>query len=205
MLNTHLALLQQRYGAMESCVDAISQAFVLMRDCIAAEGTLLLAGNGGSAADADHWTGELLKGFCKLRPLPAEARASMRPDLADKLQGGIRAIPLTGFAAFTTAFSNDVDANLIWAQLVYTLGRTGDIFIGISTSGNAKNVCAAAEAARAKGLKVIGLTGAKGGTLKSLSDVCICVPATETFHVQELHLPTYHCLSLMLEDEFFNE
>lgn len=202
-MSPHLELLQQRYPAMGACIDTMQQAYLAMRDCIAQDGTLLLAGNGGSAADADHWTGELLKGFCKLRPLPADARASMRPELANKLQGGIRAIPLTGFAAFTTAFSNDVDANLIWAQLVYTLGRRGDVFIGISTSGNAKNVCAAAEAARAKGLKVIGLTGAKGGMLKGLSDVCICVPVTETFQVQELHLPTYHCLSLMLEDEFF--
>lgn len=176
-----------------------------MRDALLQEGTLFLAGNGGSAADADHWTGELLKGFCKLRPLSAEVRSRLRPELAEHLQGGIRAIPLTGFPAFTTAFSNDVDPALIWAQLVHTLGRKGDVFIGLSTSGNARNVGLAAEAAGAKSLKIVGLTGKGGGALAALCDVCICVPATETYHVQELHLPVYHCLSLMLEDEFFTE
>lgn len=204
-MQLQLETLTRRHPVMAECVDSIERAFTLMRDSLRAEGTLYLAGNGGSAADADHWTGELLKGFCKMRPLSAEDRARMRPDIADKLQGGIRAIPLTGFSAFTTAFSNDVSAELVWAQLVYTLGRKGDVFIGLSTSGNARNVCLAAEAARAKGLVVVGLTGKHGGTLKGLCDLCICVPATETYHVQELHLPTYHCLSLMLEDEFFTE
>lgn len=204
-MDKHLGTLTQRHPAMTACVDSIGQAFVLMRDSLRQEGTLFLAGNGGSAADADHWSGELLKGFCKLRPLSELAQSRMRPEIASKLQGGIRSIPLTGFPAFTTAFSNDVDPELVWAQLVYTLGRRADVFIGLSTSGNAKNVCTAAEAARAKGLKVIGLTGQSGGKLKSLCDLCICVPATETYQVQELHLPTYHCLSLMLEDEFFTE
>lgn len=203
-MNKHLETLRNRHPVLSSCVETIEQAFTLLRDSLQREGTLFLAGNGGSAADADHWSSELLKGFCKLRPLSAEARARLRPDIADKLQGGIRAIPLTGFPAFTTAFSNDVDPGLVWAQLVHTLGRENDVFIGLSTSGNAKNVCFAAEAARARGLKVVGLTGQGGGTLKGLCDLCICVPATETFHVQEFHLPVYHCLSLMLEDEFFD-
>lgn len=203
-MNKHLDILRERHPVLSPCVEAIEQAFTLMLSSLQGEGTLFLAGNGGSAADADHWSGELLKGFCKLRPLPEEARSRLRPELADKLQGGIRAIPLTGFPAFTTAFSNDVDPGLVWAQLVHTLGRKHDVFIGLSTSGNAKNVCFAAEAARARGLTVIGLTGQHGGTLKGLCDLCIRVPAIETFHVQELHLPVYHCLSLMLEDEFFD-
>ena len=203
-MTPHLETLKQRHPVLTDCMHTIEQAFLIMRDSIAQEGTLFLAGNGGSAADADHWSGELLKGFCKQRPLPVEARSRMRPELADRLQGGIRAIPLTGFPAFTTAFSNDVEPSLVWAQLVHTLGRKGDVFIGLSTSGNASNVCAAAEAARAKGLTIVGLTGQRGGALKALCDLCICVPATETYHVQELHLPVYHCLSLMLEDEFFS-
>ncbi|MGI4981503.1 MAG: D-sedoheptulose-7-phosphate isomerase [Janthinobacterium lividum] len=202
-MNKHLETLSVRHPALLPCIDTINRAFTLLRDSLQQDGTLFLAGNGGSAADADHLTGELLKGFCNLRPLTADARSGLRPEIADKLQGGIRAIPLTGFPAFTTAFSNDVDPNLVWAQLIHTLGRPGDVFIGLSTSGNAKNVCAAAEIARARGLKVMGLTGQSGGNLKDLSNVCIRVPATETYHVQELHLPTYHCLALMLEDEFF--
>jgi D-sedoheptulose 7-phosphate isomerase len=202
-LNTHLETLKRRHPALAPCIETIDQAFALMRDALRAEGTLFLAGNGGSAADAEHWSGELLKGFCKKRPLELEVRNRMRPEIATKLQGGLRAIPLTGFTAFTTAFANDVEPELAWAQLVHTLGHEGDVFIGLSTSGNAKNVCLAAEAARAKGLKVVGLTGQHGGALKPLCDLCICVPAMETYHVQELHLPTYHCLSLMLEDEFF--
>lgn len=203
-MHVHLETLTRRHPVLSACVLSIEQAFTVMRDSLRGEGTLFLAGNGGSAADADHWSGELLKGFCKLRPLSAADRARMRPDIADRLQGGLRSIPLTGFAAFTTAFSNDVAPELAWAQLVYTLGRPGDVFIGLSTSGNARNVCLAAESAKAKGMTVVGLTGQRGGRLKGLCDLCICVPATETYHVQELHLPVYHCLSLMLEDEFFS-
>jgi D-sedoheptulose 7-phosphate isomerase len=203
-MNAHLEILKQRHPVLAPCLRTIENAFTIMRDSLGQDGTLFLAGNGGSAADADHWSGELLKGFCKMRPLSETARGNMRPELADRLQGGLRAIPLTGFPAFTTAFSNDVDPSLAWAQLVQTLGREGDVFIGLSTSGNAANVCLAAEAARARRLTVVGLTGQHGGALKALCDLCICVPATETFHVQELHLPVYHCLSLMLEDEFFS-
>ena len=204
-MNTHLETLKRRHPPLAGCIESIEQAFTLMRDSLQRNGTLFLAGNGGSAADAEHWSGELLKGFCKKRPLAPEIRNRMRPEIAGKLQGGLRAIPLTGFTAFSTAFANDVEPDLVWAQLAYTLGREGDVFIGLSTSGNARNVCLAAESARARGLKVVGLTGQHGGALKPLSDLCICVPATETYHVQELHLPTYHCLSLMLEDEFFTE
>jgi D-sedoheptulose 7-phosphate isomerase len=176
----------------------------LLRDAIANGGKLLLCGNGGSAADADHWAGELLKGFKSKRMLSPAARAGLPAAIADSLQGAIPAIPLTGFAALTTAFANDVDGDLTFAQLTHALGRPGDVLIGLSTSGNARNVCAAATVARVRGLRILGLTGASGGTLAPLCDICLRVPAAETFRAQEFHLPIYHCLSLMLEDDFFS-
>jgi D-sedoheptulose 7-phosphate isomerase len=184
-------------------VPSIQQAYTVLRLCFRSGGKVLLCGNGGSAADADHWAGELLKGFCKTRPLSRQQRGRLRPAIAAKLQGALPAIPLTSFPAASTAFGNDVDPDLAYAQLTSALGRRGDVLVGLSTSGNAANVCAAAEVARAKGLKVIGLTAASGGKLKGLSDVCICAPTQETYRAQEYHLPIYHCLSLMLEEEFF--
>jgi D-sedoheptulose 7-phosphate isomerase len=199
----HLENLLQRSPVLGSCRETIRNAFTLLRHSFRAQGKLLLCGNGGSAADADHWAGELLKGFCSKRPLDSVARAKLPEALGTRLQGALPVIPLTGFPAFTTAFGNDVSPELAFAQLVWALGNAHDIFIGISTSGNARNVCAAAQAARARGLATIALTGEKGGLLKPLCDVSICVPAHETYLIQELHLPIYHCLSLMLEDEFF--
>ncbi len=164
----------------------------------------LICGNGGSASDSEHWAGELLKGFCKSRKLPAAEADSLSANLRDRLQGGLPIIPLTGFPAFSTAFANDVSPELIFSQLVWVLGVDGDCFIGISTSGNASNVCLAAEAARGRRMTRIALTGENGGDLRSLCDLTIRVPERETYLVQELHLPIYHCLSLMLEDEFFS-
>jgi D-sedoheptulose 7-phosphate isomerase len=181
----------------------ILAAFTLLHTCLRAGGKLLLCGNGGSAADADHWAGELLKGFKRTRPLPASARAGLPDPLAAALQGALPAIPLTGFPALASAFGNDVDPTFIYAQLTHALGRPGDVWIGLSTSGNAANVCAAAQVARARGLATLGLTGATGGKLAPLCDLSLRVPATETFRIQEYHLPIYHCLSLMLEDAFF--
>jgi D-sedoheptulose 7-phosphate isomerase len=134
-----------------------------------------------------------------------QERGTLRPEIAQKLQGALPAIPLTSFPAASTAFGNDVDPALAYAQLTSALGRPGDVFVGLSTSGNAKNVGAAAEVARAKGLPVIGLTGASGGKLKAWCTVCICAPSTETYRIQEYHLPIYHCLSLMLEENFFGQ
>lgn len=202
-MNEHLSNLIRRAPELEPLQPDIQAAFHLLRDAVAAGKKLLLCGNGGSAADADHWSGELLKGFKKKRPLTAAQSAGLPPDLAGKLQGGIRAIPLTGFVALSTAFGNDVDPDLCFAQLVNALGDPGDVLIGISTSGNARNVAAAAGVARARGMRILGLTGRDGGRLKSLCDVCLRMPSDETYRIQELHLPLYHCLSLMLEDEFF--
>ena len=203
MNNNHLDHLFERAPELRPLRDQIDASFLLLRDAIASGGKLLLCGHGGRAADADHWAGELPKGFKSKRTLSPAARAGLPAGIADSLQGAIPAIPLTGFAALTTAFANDVDGDLAFAQLTHALGRPGDVLIGLSTSGNARNVCAAATVARVRGLRVLGLTGASGGTLAPLCDICLRVPAAETFRAQEFHLPIYHCLSLMLEDDFF--
>ncbi len=194
--------LLHRYPALHECSEDILKAFELLKETFLNDRKILLCGNGGSAADSDHWAGELLKGFSHPRPLSLQARKGLPADLADRLQWALPAIPLTGFAALSTAFGNDVDPELVFAQLVFGLGQTGDVLVGLSTSGNSANVCQAAKVARHKKLQVLTLTGAKGGKLKELSDVCIRVPATETPIVQEFHLPIYHCLCLMLEDHF---
>ena len=201
--NPHLHLLLERAPALVTCIPDIERAFEAMRESLSQEGKLLLCGNGGSAADADHWAGELLKGFCRKRPLDLEDQAKLPPEIGSRLQGALPAIPLTSFPGLTTAFANDVAPELIFAQLVWGLGNEGDVFVGISTSGNAKNVCAAAQTARARGLVTVGMTGLSGGQLKDYCDIMIQVPIQETYRVQEYHLPIYHCLSLMLEEAFF--
>ena len=212
MVNTHIELLMQRYPVLSVCRVDIEAACENLISCYEQEGKLLLCGNGGSCADSDHIAGELLKGFLKKRPLSAEQIASMQascptlsPHLLEKLQGGLPAIPLTAMAAMFTAFCNDVDPELVYAQQVLALGKPGDVLIGISTSGNAKNVAAAAKVAKGLGATVIGLTGRDGGVLKELADICICVPETETYKVQELHLPAYHCLCAAVEEHFFDQ
>ena len=203
MKDPHLDYLCKRAPELTPLRNQIDASFRMLRNAIAGGGKLLLCGNGGSAADAEHWAGELLKGFKSKRPLAPPARAGLPAAIADSLQGAIPAIPLTGFAALATAFANDVNGDLTFAQLTHALGRPGDVLIGLSTSGNARNVCAAATVARVRGLHTLGLTGASGGALAPLCDVCLRVPTAETFRAQEFHLPIYHCLSLMLEDEFF--
>ena len=202
-MNKHINDLIEAHPALASCAGEIEAAYEKLRASFADGGKLLLCGNGGSDADADHWAAELLKGFVKKRPLPPEQRKQLSTEVAERLQGALPAIPLTGFAAFQTAFANDVDSTFAFAQLVWALGATGDVLVGISTSGQAENVCAAMNAARAKNLVTVGLTGQSGGRLKELTDVCIRAPASETHRVQELHLPIYHCLCLMLEETFF--
>jgi len=200
----HIAELLNRRPELAPLAADIRKAADMFLECFRSGGNALIAGNGGSAADADHWAGELMKGFESRRPLTQEQRAGLRPELADKLQQAVPCIPLTGFPALRTAVANDIDPTLEFAQLVMALGRPGSLFVGLSTSGNAGNVCAAAEVARAKGLKVLGLTGEGGGRLADLCDLCIRVPASRTLEVQELHLPVYHTLCLLIEDEFFS-
>lgn len=168
------------------------------------------AGNGGSAADCEHISGELLKGFRLKRAIPAadaDTLARLYGDtgkkLATMLQRGLSAIPLCSMTSLSTAVANDTDAEMVYAQQVYAAGRPGDVLLGISTSGNAANVCSAARVAKAFGMRAVGLTGADGGALHTLCDVSIRVPAREVYRIQEYHLPVYHCLCAMLELEFF--
>jgi len=200
----------KRYPALECCKEQIEAARDTLIECYEKGGKLLLCGNGGSSADCDHIVGELMKGFLLKRPINEADKARMRadsPELSDKtlnsLQMGLPAISLTSISALNTAFANDVDPELIYAQSVFALGKADDVLIAISTSGNAKNVCEAARVAGAIGMKVIALTGRDGGKLKSLSDVCVIAPECETYKIQELHLPIYHYICAEVEKHFF--
>jgi D-sedoheptulose 7-phosphate isomerase len=206
----YLEELMERYPALTCVKDEILKAYEVLETCYENGGKLLIAGNGGSCADAEHIVGELMKGFVKRRAVSeefakklAEADPERGKELAEKLQGGLAAIALTGHPGLSTAFLNDVDGDLIFAQQTYGYGKTGDVLLGISTSGNSKNVMYAMAAAKALGMKTIGLTGKDGGQLKTAADVTIVVPESETFKIQELHLPIYHALCLMLEERFF--
>mgnify|MGYP004729223029 FL=1 len=202
--------LVMRYPVLGIVRDDVNKAYSLLEACYENGGKLLIAGNGGSAADAEHIVGELMKGFVKRRPLPKELKRALidtdpirGSELSEKLQQGLPAIALTNHAALSSAFANDVDGMLSYAQQVNGYGKEGDVFLGISTSGNSENVMYAAVTAKAKGMKVIGLTGRDGGKLAKLADVAIVVPEQETYKIQELHLPIYHALCLMLEDHFY--
>lgn len=202
-MSPHLQSLAQRCPSLQSSLGDVQLAFEKMTASYRQGGTVYFCGNGGSGADCEHWSGELLKGFAQKRPLSQKDQSKLSPELATKLQGSLPAIPLTGFMGLATAFTNDVDPQMIYAQLLWGLGKSQDLLVAISTSGNAQNVRYALEVARAKGIYTIGLTGKSGGKMKPLCDHCICVPESETYRIQELHLPIYHTLCLMLEDEFF--
>ena len=209
-IQVNVDLLLERYPKLECVKQDIIEAYRLIEECYEHDGKLLIAGNGGSAADSEHIAGELMKRFKTPRPVPAafaEKLKAIDPErgesLAKNLERGLMAIPLVAHEALTTAYINDVDGLGVFAQQLYGFGRAGDVFLGISTSGNSKNVISATVVARALGIKVIALTGALGGELANVADVAIRVPETETYMIQELHLPVYHCLCLMLEERFF--
>lgn len=209
-LQKHIDLLIERYPVLKACEQSIIDAYLVMEECYLNDGKLLIAGNGGSAADSEHIAGELMKRFKTPRPVTPEFAEKLKAidpvrgeNLTHNLERGLMAIPLVAHEALSTAYINDVDGLGVFAQQLFGFGRPGDVFLGISTSGNSKNVISATVVARAIGLKVIGLTGAKGGELAEVADVVIKVPETETYMIQELHLPVYHCLCLMLEDRFF--
>ena len=192
--------------------DCIVEAYQILEESYTNDGKLLVAGNGGSAADAEHIVGELMKGFVNPRKLEAEysdalitVNKELGRVLSENLQGALPAIALDGHLALTTAYLNDCEPLLCFAQQVNGYGKKSDVFLGISTSGNSRNILYAATVAKAKGMKVIGLTGEKDSKLSEISDTCIQVPETETYKIQELHLPVYHCLCLMLEDTFFGK
>jgi len=212
MFIKQINLLIYRYPQLEASREDIISSYLVLEESFENKGKLLVAGNGGSASDSEHIVGELMKEFKLKRRVYAEhvdaliaIDAEMGKVLADNLQGALPAICLVGQSSLTTAFMNDAIADLIFAQQVNGYGLPGDVFLGISTSGNSKNILYAAVAAKAKGLKVIGLTGARESKLSKLADICIRVPEIETYKIQELHLPVYHCLCAALEDKFFGE
>jgi len=200
-----------RTTALGVCEGEINKAFELLKQTVASGGTVYVCGNGGSAADCQHIVGEMMKGFLKKRPVAfaPEVAGKLTPEtvgfLSANLQGAMPCHSLTVETALITALCNDVSADIIFAQQVYGYGRAGDVLIGISTSGNAVNVCLAAELAAAMGLKTIAMTGEAGGKLAGLCDAAIKVPSDSTPKVQEYHLPVYHALCAALEDEFFRE
>ena len=206
----YLHELINRYPKLKEAEADILKAYNLLTETFEAKGKLLVAGNGGSAADAEHIVGELMKGFVKKRPLPNSFTEKLRginiersQYIAENIQQGLPAIALHAHTALNTACINDIGGEIIYAQQVYGYGNVGDVFLGISTSGNARNVLYAMICARAKDMKTIALTGGTGGEIVKYADVSIIVPEKETYKIQELHLPVYHTLCLMIEENFF--
>lgn len=208
--NNYIKNLIQRYPTLNIIESEIIKAFELLCDCYKKDGKLLVAGNGGSASDAEHIVGELMKGFVKRRKLSddfsnklCDIDKDLGRDLSNMLQQPLPAMTVMNQIALTTAFSNDVSAEIALAQQVLGYGNLNDVFLGITTSGNSKNILYGVVTAKAKGMKTIALTGGDGGNIKKLVDVSICVPEKETYKIQELHLPIYHTLCLMLEEYFY--
>lgn len=208
---TRIEQLISTYPELDVCAADIQAASEVLRDCYRRGGKLLTCGNGGSAADAEHIVGELMKGYMLKRPVPEDTRArllALNPQdgdyLATHLQGTLPAISLVSQTSLISAIANDTAADIVFAQQVYGYGREGDVLLGLSTSGNARNAIHAMQVARALGLHTVGLTGPTGGLLKPLCEVCICVPGESTAAIQERHMPIYHVLCAMLEEEFFS-
>lgn len=211
-INKHIDTLIERYPKLLICRESIQEAYDILKKAYTNGRKLLVCGNGGSASDSEHIVGELMKEFKLKREVykdQAEAMKQIDPELgsilAEHLQGALPAITLTGHSSLTTAFMNDSLPELIFAQQVNGYGKPNDVFLGISTSGNSRNVLFAAVAAKSRGMKVLGLTGCRPCRLAQLADVCIQVPETDTYRIQELHLPVYHCLCMMLEEHFFGK
>ena len=209
-MNAVVLSLMERYPVLQVCREEIQKAVDLWCKAYENGGKLLLCGNGGSCADAQHIAGELMKGFLKKRPLTGEQKASMQrnyPELDEsvlnKLQQALPTVVLSDATVLNSAFANDVDPCLVYAQQTLGLGTAGDVLVCLSTSGSSQNVVEAAKVAKGIGLSVVALTGSSGGRLKEIADVCITVPAVETYQVQELHLPVYHCLCAAVEAHFF--
>ena len=199
----------ERYPALKGNETEILSVYETLQQCFANGNRLYLCGNGGSSADCEHIAGELLKSFKKSRPLNEafinglKAQGERGQVLIESLESGLPAVSLCGHSAFSTAFQNDRDPMFVFAQQVNVWGQSGDVLLTISTSGNSKNCVYAATVAKAKNMKVVALLGGSGGALKEVADASVTVPEKETFKVQELHLPVYHCLCAMLEEEFY--
>lgn len=209
-MDRFLKVLVKRYPDLAVCTSDIENAFELLYTAFANDHKLLLCGNGGSAADCEHITGELMKGFTQKRPLPIaicrqilDACPNNGNYLIDHLQGALPTISLVSQTSLSTAIANDVAAEMIFAQQVYGYGRRGDVVWGISTSGNSSNVLYALQMGRALDLKTLALTGPNVNRIGDVCDVTICVPGATTADVQERHLPVYHTLCAMLEEAFF--
>lgn len=209
-LQKHVELLISRYPALGEIRDSFIDAYLLMQESYERDCKLLVAGNGGSASDSEHITGELMKRFKISRPVPEELSQRLKAvdpergaELARSLERPLTAIPLTTHEALTTAFMNDVGAVDAYAQQLLGYGRPGDVFLGISTSGNSENILRCIVTARALGIRTVGLTGGTGGKMAEMCDVIVKAPESETYRIQEYHLPIYHCWCLMLEDYFF--
>lgn len=195
-----------RYPSLEVCSVQILNAYKIMLDGFKNGGKLLCCGNGGSAADCDHLVGELMKGFLKKRPFDEKEKQLFNDSFMSKnLQKGLPAISLCAHSALMTAFENDVAPTLVFAQQVCAYAKENDFLVAFTTSGNSENIVYALKAAKACGIKSIAVTGEKESRCSALADVCIRLPETETFKVQELTLPVYHCLAAMIENKFFDE
>lgn len=211
-MDKYINELIERYPILENNADAIYRVYEIMVQCFENGGKLLVAGNGGSASDADHVVGELMKGFRLPRKISEELSSALRKidtcmgkELSQKLQGALPAIALHNHSGLNTAILNDVDGNLCFAQQIMGYGKPGDVFMAISTSGNSQNIIYAAITAKAKGLKVVGITGTGGGRLNSFTDAIIAVESDAVHIAQELHMPVYHCLCFMVENYFWRE
>ena len=206
----YIAQLIERYPVLASVENESRTAYQVLERAYTNHKKLLVGGNGGSCADAEHIVGELMKGFVKKREIPKTMQErllgldqELGKQLANGLQSSLRAIAITGHAGLSTAFANDVDPEMTYAQQVNGYGDEGDVLLAISTSGNSKNLIYAALTARAKDMPVVLLSGKDGGKLRAIADVSIVVPNQKTYQIQELHLPIYHALCLQLEDKFF--
>ncbi len=210
MSSYSISELFDRYPELKVSEVSILNAFHLLRDAFVNDGSVFVCGNGGSAADAEHMVGELMKGFLIPRNVSSDIKLNLTEQygeeggiLADNLQDGLRAISLNGHPSLATAYGNDVNFEMIFAQQLYVLGRVGDVLVGFSTSGNSTNVLNTFKIAKGLGIKTIAMTGGDGGASSSIVDCCIKVPEKETYKIQELHLPVYHALCAMLEEEFY--
>lgn len=208
--NKYISDFLNRYKEMDYLKKPLEDAITMIVE-MRKENKMLICGNGGSAADSEHIAGELLKSFTLKREVPCELREKLISEygkegefISSNIQSGVKAIPLTSFCAYNTAFLNDCSDKLLFAQLVNALGIKGDILLSISTSGNSANVLYASKLAKVLGMKVIALTGDSGGKLKEVADVLLNVPSNIVYRIQEYHLPIYHLICLCVEAELFN-
>ena len=200
---TYIEKIIEENPALAPCKDAMEKIANAIVSMHRAGGKLLLCGNGGSASDCEHISGELLKGFLSKRPIADGELSSLDEEIRAKLQRGIGAVPLTSLSALSTAFANDVDPMLLFAQSTFALGQKNDVLLGLSTSGNSKNVVAALKVAKAMGITTVAMTGESGGEMKNIADITLAVPEHETYKVQQLHLPAYHAICAEVERILF--